>query len=113
MSTLQNHRLLSIVFSIGIVLGSGIGYGFRQGGAFPDQMKAIAQSDTHHFGRAEYERVIPGMTIAEVEAILSRGTEVSRSETTAKFVWHNLDGSQMTALFEKGKLKSKEQFDLQ
>ena len=113
MSNLNNYRLFSIVFSIGITLGSGIGYGLSQGSSLPHQPSALAQTNTPHFGRAEYERVTPGMTVAAVEAILSRGTEVSRSETSAKFIWHNSDGSQMTALFEKGKLKSKEQDALQ
>lgn len=105
-------RLLSLIFSIGVTLGSGLGYGLSQALDTVCQQQPHTQLQSRHFGQAEYVRLAPGMSPSEVESILDRGTEISRSATIATFVWQNPDGSQIKATFESGKLKSKEQSNL-
>lgn len=106
------RRLLMLVFSIGVIFGSGIGYGFNQAVSTANQRESTVQVDRQNIGLAEYERIEPGMSLSEVQVILSRGTEINRSTTIATFVWTNPDGSGITAVFEGGKLKSKEQSGL-
>lgn len=105
-------HLLAVIFSIGIALGSGFGYGFNQAISNIKQQELTNKNEFYHFSRAEYERLKITMSLSEVEAILGRGTEVSRSTTMATFIWHNFDGSKITGTFENGKLKSKEQSGL-
>lgn len=105
------HGLLAIIFSIGATLGSGLAYGFSQVRT-NNQAPSTAQAELQGIRLAEYERVELGMSLAEVQATLGRGTETSRSTTIATFVWKNSDGSGITAIFEKGRLKSKEQSGL-
>jgi hypothetical protein len=106
------RRLLMLVFSIGVIFGSGIGYGFNQAVSTANQRESTVQVDRQNIGLAEYERIVLGMSLSEVQTILGRGTEINRSTTIATFVWTNSDGSGMTTVFEKGKLKSKEQSGL-
>ncbi|MEH1819521.1 MAG: hypothetical protein V7L31_10670 [Nostoc sp.] len=104
-------RLLGVIFWIGVVLSSGLKYGFRQA-ADSKQHEQSAQTELYQFSRVEYEQLQTGMSLTEVRSILYRGVEVSRSATIAKFVWQNPDGSKITATFEHDKLKSKEQSGL-
>jgi hypothetical protein len=105
-------RLFALIFSIGVTLGSGLGYGLSQALDTVCQQQQQTQLESRHLGQAEYVRLALGMSLSEVESILDRGTEISRSATTAIFIWKNSDGSQIKATFENGKLKSKEQNNL-
>ncbi|MHC5862885.1 hypothetical protein [Nostoc sp.] len=112
---LVNRRvrsLMKIALSLGVMLGSGLAYGFLQTAFNFQQHEQSAQAELGRFGRAEYEQLKPGMSLTEVRSILYRGIEVSRSATTATFVWENPDGSKITATFEHDLLKSKEQSGL-
>ncbi|MBD2303220.1 hypothetical protein [Nostoc sp. FACHB-190] len=106
------RSLMRIALSLGLMLGSGLGYGFVQTAFNSQQHEQSAQAELGRFGRAEYEQLKPGMTLTEVRSILYRGVEVSRSATTATFVWSNSDGSKITATFEHDRLKTKEQSGL-
>ncbi len=112
---LVNRRvrsLMNVALSLGVMLGSGFVYGFVQTAFDPKQHEQSAQPELGRFGRAEYEQLKPGMSLTEVRSILYRGIEVSRSATTATFVWENRDGSKITATFVNDRLKSKEQSGL-
>jgi hypothetical protein len=61
---------------------------------------------------AAYERVKPGMSLVEVNALLDPGTETESSRTGVKFIWLNPDKSNMTAWFKDGKLELKQQCGL-
>lgn len=101
---------LNIVIPAGVILGF-LAYGFQT--AFhPQQLEQSAQVQLRLFGRAEYEQLRIGMSLTDVRSILNRGIEVSRSTTTATFVWENPDGSKITVTFENDRLKSKEQSGL-
>lgn len=106
------HSLMKIALSLGFMLGSGFVYGLVQTAFYPKQHEQSAQTEPRRFGRAEYEQMRTGMTLTDVRSILYRGIEVSRSETTATFVWENPDGSKITATFVNDRLKSKEQSGL-
>jgi len=99
------------MFSVGMALSSGLYYGFHQAANSAKQHEPT-QTELYRFSRVEYEQLRPGMSLTEVRSILYRGIEVSRSETTATFVWENPDGSKITATFESDRLKSKEQSGL-
>ncbi|HIK42144.1 hypothetical protein [Thermoleptolyngbya sp. M55_K2018_002] len=66
--------------------------------------------------KAEFDQVQPGMTLAEVEAILGKGEEISRSAIagteTVMYQWTNADFSNANAMFQDGKLISKSQAQL-
>jgi hypothetical protein len=106
------RSLMNVALSLGVMLGSGLAYGFVQTAFNSQQHEQSAQPELGRFGRAEYEQLKPGMSLTEVRSILYRGVEVSRSATTATFVWSNSDGSKITATFVNDKLKSKEQSGL-
>jgi hypothetical protein len=106
------RRLAIIFFSLGVALGSGIKYSFHQAASNSKEQKQSTQAELGRFGRAEYEQLKPGMSLTEVRSILYRGIEISSSETTAKFIWQNPDGSEIKATFENDRLKSKEQSGL-
>jgi hypothetical protein len=103
-------RLLAIVFSIGATFGSGVGYGFSKTIATGTQPETTSQ--TKPITLAKYERLGTGISVTDAAAILGSGVEINRSETTATFVWENPDASKITAIFENGKLKRKEQSKL-
>ena len=116
-STPSNNKLIhwrmknALLF--GVFIGTGIAYGFTKTVFSPNWHEPQAQSQP--IGRAEYEQLKDGITITEARAIIfsTRGIEVSRSGTTATYVWENPDGSKITVTFEGDKLKSKEQSGLQ
>lgn len=67
--------------------------------------------------KAEYDRIIEGMTYETVRSIIgASGEEISRSDiagyTTAMYQWSNANGSNMNAMFENNRLVSKAQFGL-
>ena len=74
----------------------------------PKQLEQSAQTELYHFSRVEYEQLKIGMSLTEVRSILYRGIEVSRSATTATFLWENPDGSKITVTFENDRLTNKE-----
>ncbi|MCG6138657.1 MAG: hypothetical protein MET45_29260 [Nostoc sp. LLA-1] len=106
------RSLMNIALSLGVMLGSGLAYGFVQTAFYSKQHEQSAQAELGRFGRAEYEQLKPGMSLTEVRSILYRGVEVSRSATIATFVWENPDGSKITVTFEHDRLKSKAQSGL-
>ncbi|WP_460206022.1 hypothetical protein [Scytonema sp. NUACC21] len=108
-------RLLALVFTIGTVFGSGLAHGYYKTTSGLNQRTLPDQTEIQqfsHVSRADYERLKLGMSLAAVEAILNRGTEIKRSATTATFVWENADGSRIVANFQDDKLVSKEQSTL-
>ncbi|MCC5660615.1 MAG: hypothetical protein V7K25_16655 [Nostoc sp.] len=106
-------RPLAMVLSLGIALGSGLGYGFCKAVFDSKQHEQSATNKLNPFSRVEYEQLKPEMSLTEVRSILSQGIEVSRSATMVTFVWANPDGSKITATFDENyRLKSKEQSGL-
>ncbi|WP_414569532.1 hypothetical protein [Nostoc sp. CCY 9925] len=108
-------HLLAKVFLIGITLGSGLGYGFKQATDSIPPSKSNSTdtiSEKQNLGLAEYIRLEPGMTLTEVESILGRGVEVERSEITMTYIWRNANSSGITVLFKNKKLEKKNQFNL-
>jgi hypothetical protein len=62
------------------------------------------------FTIGQYDRLKIGMSREQVELILQPGIEESRSaDGEAKFKWENPDGSSIRVVFQKDKLKRKEQ----
>jgi len=102
-------RLLTMTFSVGVTLGSGLGYGFSKT-IFHDS-HSLAQTE-QRFNRIAYGRLELGMSTTDVEAILDQGIETYRSSTATILIWKNDDGSEIKITFEKGKLITKEQFGL-
>lgn len=105
-------HLLTITFSVGLTLGSGFAYGLSQApSVFPNWFPSgvIRQAE---IGLAEYQRLKPGMTLTEAEAILGRGIEVESTDTSAIYKWTQLDGSSLSATFANGKLTKKTQHKL-
>ncbi len=100
-------RLLAVFSSIGMALGYGFAQGLNQ--ASPNKCSHNVQTQPPPFSQVEYERLKLSMPLAEVEAILGRGGEVSRSTTRAIFRWKSSCNYSITATFENNKLTSKEQ----
>lgn len=97
-----------MAFSLGVAIGSGVGYGINQ----TTHQQTPPATEVQHFNCTGYERLLLGMPLEEAKAILGQGIEISRSGTTATFVWENSDKSRITAVFKDGKLISKEQSKL-
>ncbi len=108
-------RLLSTIFCIGVTLGSGLGYGLIQViNLIPSKAAStFTQRENQTLGFAEYIRLEPGMTLAQVESILGRGVEIESSETTMNYTWRNASGSSINAFFKDGKLVKKNQVGLE
>lgn len=104
-------RLLVIVFSFGVALGSGLGYGFSKAVSNTGQQELSAQTKLYNnVSPVKYERLQIGMSLTDAQAILgSEGTEIDKTATTTNFVWKNSNGYKITANFENNKLKSKKQ----
>lgn len=102
-------RLLAMIFSVGVALGSGIGYGFIKFTSAPDHPPVQTEQS---FNRVGYERLVLGMSVTDVEAILGQGAETYRSSVKVILVWANDNGSKITVTFENNKLVTKEQFGL-
>ncbi|MBG1262222.1 hypothetical protein F8S20_25620 [Nostoc sp. BAE] len=77
-----------------------------------EQKERQAQIEFQKLTRVDYEQLKPGMSVTDVQAILDRGIEINRSETTATFFWQNSDSSHITVIFKNGKLMSKAQSKL-
>ena len=107
---------IKLIIRPGIAVGVGLtilGYLPNLQAAFhPQQLEQSAQVQLRPFGRAEYEQLRIGMSLTDVRSILGRGSEVSSSATIASFTWKNPDASEITVIFERGKLKSKAQSGL-
>ncbi len=55
--------------------------------------------------QAEIERLKPGMSLFEVEAILGRGTKIEQSIDSITYKWENSDKTYLTCIFDsKNKL---------
>lgn len=95
-------KFLPLVFSTGVALGSGLGYGWAN--------RPISKQLTN----AEYQQIRPEMTITQVRAILGPGTETSKSESITTFIWidPNHKDSFIKAKFKDNKLIEKEQSGL-
>lgn len=107
------HRVLIVVFSIGVALGTGITHGITRAlHQAPDQPKSSSVVQQQSIGMAEYERLKLGMTLVEVESILDRGVEIESSTNSATYVWKNPDQSSITVVFKNGHLERKTQTDL-
>jgi hypothetical protein len=112
----QQLAMISMVgLSLGVFAGS-LFIGFNQvftGKVFDPNpvMEIPPQLKRTEFSRAEYERLNTetGMLLEAVEAILGRGTEIGKTFKTATYVWKQADDSEIIAIFESGKLKSKAQ----
>lgn len=112
MFNLRTRKLiLTVIVSLGAAFGSGFGYGFS---------KTISSTNPHResshrqfqFRQADYERLKIGMTLTDVQALLGQGTEIKQSVKVTILEWKNSDKSKIAAVFENGKLTSKEQFGL-
>ncbi len=104
-------RLLAIVFTLGVTLGSGFGYGFTQAMSNTEQQNPSQKRLYNDASPIKYERLKVGMSLTDAQAILgSGGTEVDRTATTAIVIWES-KGYKITATFENDKLKSKKQSD--
>jgi hypothetical protein len=102
-------RLLAIVFSFGVTLGSGFGYGFSKAMSNTEQQNPLQTKLYDDASPIKYERLKVGMSLTDAQAILgSGGTETDRTATTANVVWQS-KGYKITATFENDKLKSKKQ----
>lgn len=103
-------RLLAIVFSFGVALGSGLGYGFSQVTSTTKQELPPQTKQCNDISPVKYERLKVGMSLTEVQVILgSSGTEVDKTATTANIIWENSNGYKIITTFENDKLKSKKQ----
>ena len=112
-----NHEtskaLLSLVFSVGVTLGSGIAYGLSQLNSSKLEIRQeVTCPQQELLTRADYLSLESGMSITDVQSILGKGTEVSRSTTTTTFIWENCDDSSIKVIFENSTLKSKHQSGL-
>lgn len=87
-------------FSLGIAFGAGIGNGFH---------RATLDTNTEYVTLAEYIRLELQMPLAEVEAILGRGTEVDQTQSVTTFIWINPNGSSIKAVFEENRMIEKAQ----
>jgi hypothetical protein len=101
-------RLLALVFSFGVALGSGFGYGFNQ--AMSNTEQQSPQTKLYDDATPiKYERLKVGMSTTDAQAILGTGgTELDRTATTVNVVWES-KGYKIIATFENDKLKSKKQ----
>lgn len=105
-------RLLTLVFAVGVAFGYGLEVGINKAISVNEQKERHTQTEFQNVTRVDYEQVKPGMSLTDVQAILDRGIEINRSETTATFFWQNSDGSHITVTFKNGKLVSKAQSKL-
>lgn len=80
------------ILSVGFILGLLV-VGFDRGLTFDRQMP-------RSFERAEFERIHSGMKLNEIEAILGRGIKTEETSNFKKYVWKNLDGSQIFVEFD-------------
>ena len=108
-------KFLYLAFYMGVFLGTGLGTGIGYGLlTVPELLDSKLSSPPLLFSFVEYERIKMDMTVTEVQAILGRGTEIRRSNSTAVFVWNNpsSDSPFIKVKFERGKLTEKEYLGL-
>jgi hypothetical protein len=104
--------LLTLAFAVGVAFGYGLEVGINKAISVTEQKERHAQTEFQYVTRVDYEQLTPGMSLTDVQAILDRGIEINRSETTATFLWQNSNGSYITVTFKNGKLISKAQSKL-
>ncbi|WP_367340838.1 hypothetical protein, partial [Aminivibrio sp.] len=79
---------------------------------FAPNFLTSSSSESQLVTMSEYNQIYDGMTYGDVVRIIgSRGEELSRSSTAGytitMYAWSNKNGSNMTAMFENGKLTTK------
>lgn len=84
---------------------------------FAPNIFTSSSSESQLVTMAEYNQIYDGMSYADVVIIIgSHGEELSRSSTAdytiTMYAWTNKNGSNMTAMFENGKLTTKSQLGL-
>ena len=84
---------------------------------FAPNFLTSSSSESQLVTMSEYNQIYDGMTYGDVVRIIgSRGEELSRSSTAGytitMYAWSNKNGSNMTAMFENGKLTTKSQIGL-
>ncbi len=84
---------------------------------FAPNFLTSSSSESQLVTMSEYNQIYDGMTYGDVVRIIgSRGEELSRSSTAGytitMYAWKNKNGSNMTAMFENGKLTTKSQIGL-
>jgi|LSQX01.3.fsa_nt_gb hypothetical protein len=84
---------------------------------FAPNFLTSSSSESQLVTMSEYNQIYDGMTYGDVVRIIgSRGEELSRSSTAGytitMYAWSNKNGSNMTAMFENGKLTTKSQLGL-
>ena len=84
---------------------------------FAPNFLTSSSSESQLVTMSEYNQIYDGMTYGDVVRIIgSRGEELSRSSTAdytiTMYAWTNKNGSNMTAMFENGKLTTKSQIGL-
>ena len=111
----KNQQLLKVISYVITAIASAFSYEYAQGTQVTCPVQEPKSSNViivERITRVDYERLKPGMSLAEVESILGAGIEISSSNERAIFLWKNPNSSKITATFEKGKLQSKEQSGL-
>ncbi|WP_088242860.1 hypothetical protein [Calothrix rhizosoleniae] len=104
--------LFNVVFGLGVLFGHGLQIGINKGISVIEQKETRSKVELQHVNRVDYEQLKLGMSLTDVQAILGRGIEINRTETTATFLWQNFDDSHITIKFKNGKLVSKAQSNL-
>ena len=79
--------------------------------------QAPSSASTGQITYADYSAIEIGSSLADVEAILGKGTELSRAESKSvpsavTYSWVNADGSSVIALFSGGFVEVKSQVGL-
>lgn len=107
-----NSRVVTFILSTIAALGFGIGSGIVYAVQVPREGKTEVKYSRQPLTLTEYGQLKIGMSLDEVELILSKGIEESRGVTGVAFKWENADNSYIKVIFENDVLKSKEQFGL-
>lgn len=94
-------KFIVSAFSVGAVVGSGIGYGFQ---------KAIAANQPTVINSArDYDALKLEMSPVEARSILGPGTETLQTGSTLVIEWGSPTGDKLLATFQEGRLVEKRQ----
>ena len=98
-SPIFSGRFVVSVFSAGVILGTGIGYGYQA---------AVSKTQPFLTGlENKYNSLHLGMSPTEARSLLGPGTEVSQSKSEIVIEWYSSNGYTITATFEGGDLVEK------
>lgn len=108
-----------------VILGSGIFSAPQQqsttisgsDAVAPSQLTQPQSTDSGRVTLSKYNQITIGMNLAQVEAILGKGSELSRVEipgtpVTVMYGWQNSDGSNMNVMLQGDSVTTKAQFGL-